>query len=142
MRGTARVHLLDDALLDDSSSVWLWAYMSRSMRSSWLAGNTSPRTLKTLPVRLGSRSSSICLDALEELLQHPAFAGVGGDEVEDEAVLLLAVAVDAAHALLQAHRVPGDVVVDHQPAELQVDALAGGLGGDQHLGGLRNSRSA
>ncbi len=87
-----------------------------------------------MPVRLGSRSSSICLDALEELLQHPAFAGVGGDEVEDEAVLLLAVAVDAAHALLQPDGVPGDVVVDHEPAELEVDAFAGGLGGDQHLG--------
>jgi hypothetical protein len=59
-----------------------------------------------------------------------------GDEVEDQAVLFLAVAMDAAHALFQAHRVPGDVVVDHQPAELEVDTLAGGLGGDQHLGGF------
>src|SRR5205807_1339351 len=41
--------------------------------------------------------------------------------------------VDAAHALLQPHRVPGDVVVDHQPAELQVDALTGGLGRHHHL---------
>ena len=56
-----------------------------------------------------------------------------GDEVEDEAVLLLAVAVDAAHALLQPHRVPRDVVVDHEPAELEVDAFAGGFGGDQDL---------
>ena len=76
------------------------------------------------------------LDALEQLLQHAAFARVGGDEIEDEAILLLAVAVDAAHALLQAHGIPRDVVIDHQPAELQVDAFAGGLGGDEHLGGL------
>ena len=47
--------------------------------------------------------------------------------------MLLAVAVDAAHPLLQAHRVPRDVVVDHEPAELEVDAFAGGLGGDQDL---------
>jgi hypothetical protein len=41
--------------------------------------------------------------------------------------------VDAAHALLEAHRVPRDVVVDHQPAELEVDAFTRGLGGDEHL---------
>ena len=116
-----------------TSSVRLRAYISRSIRSSWLAGKTSPRTLNTLPVRWGSRSSSIWLDALEQLLQHAALARVRADEVEDQAVLLLAVAVDAPHALLQAHRVPGDVVVDHEPAELEVDALAGRLGRDQHL---------
>ena len=31
--------------------------------------------------------------------------------------------------------IPGQVVVDHQIAELQVDALGGGLGGD-HDGGV------
>ena len=48
-------------------------------------------------------------------------------------VALLADAVDAAEALLQAGRVPGQVVVDHQPAELEVDALAGGFGRDADL---------
>jgi len=33
----------------------------------------------------------------------------------------LAIAVDAAHALLQAAGVPGDVVVDHHAATLEVD---------------------
>ena len=47
--------------------------------------------------------------------------------------MLLAVAVDAAHALLQPYRVPGDIVVDHEPAELEVNSLAGGLGGDENL---------
>src|SRR5947208_1904576 len=47
--------------------------------------------------------------------------------------MFLAIAVDAAHALFEADRVPGDVVVDHEPAELQVDALARGLCGDKHL---------
>ena len=50
--------------------------------------------------------------------------------------MFLAVAVDAADPLLQPDGVPGDVVVDHQPAELQVDAFAGRLGGDEHLGRL------
>ena len=39
-------------------------------------------------------------------------------------VPLLADAVDAAEPLLQAGRVPGQVIVDHQPAELEVDPLA------------------
>ena len=71
---------------------------------------------------------------LEQLLQHAAFAGVLGHEVEDEAVVLLAVAVDAADPLFQPDGVPGDVEVDHQPAELKVDAFAGRFGGDEHLG--------
>ena len=45
----------------------------------------------------------------------------------------LADAVDAAEALLQAVGVPGQVVVDHQVGALEVDALAGGVGGQQHL---------
>ena len=116
-----------------TSSVRLRAYISRSIRSSWLAGKTSPRTLKTLPVRWGSRSSSMLSIRSNSLWRTRPSRVAGGDEVEDQAVLLLAVAVDAAHALLQPHRVPGDVVVDHQPAELEVDALARRLGGDQHL---------
>ena len=47
--------------------------------------------------------------------------------------LRLADAVDAAEALFQAVRVPGQVVVDHQVGALQVDAFAGGVGGQQHL---------
>ena len=46
----------------------------------------------------------------------------------------LAVAMDAAHPLLQPRRIPGDVVVHHQPAELQVDPLAGGVGRHQVAG--------
>jgi acetylornithine deacetylase/succinyl-diaminopimelate desuccinylase-like protein len=38
--------------------------------------------------------------SLQEALQYPALDGVGGDEVEDQAVLALAVAVDAPHTLL------------------------------------------
>ena len=35
--------------------------------------------------------------------------------------------------MFQAVRVPGQVVVDHQVGALQVDAFAGGVGGQQHL---------
>ena len=73
------------------------------------------------------------LELGEQALEHPPFDGVGCDEVEDEAVAPLSVAMDAAHALLKAVRVPRDVIVEEDVAALQVDALAGRLGGHQDL---------
>ena len=78
-----------------------------------------------------------CLPGLFQLLEQPpvdvALAGLVGDQVPQVADLRLADAVDAAEALLQSVRVPGQVVVDHQVGALQVDAFAGGVGGQQHL---------
>ncbi len=77
---------------------------------------------------------------LQQAFENPALDdGVavfarGGDEVEGVAVVALADAVDASEPLLQASRVPRHVVVDHQVAELEVDALAGRLGRHAHLG--------
>ena len=76
------------------------------------------------------------VEAFLERREDAPLAGVGGDEVEDQAVVLLAVAVDSANPLLEADGAPGDVVIDHQPAELEVDPLASGLGGDKHLDAL------
>ena len=45
----------------------------------------------------------------------------------------LADPVDASEALFQAVRIPGQVVVHHQVGALQIDALAGGVGRQQHL---------
>ena len=70
----------------------------------------------------------------EQAVHDLALAGVLGHEVEDHRLLLLAVAVDAAHALFQPVRIPRDVVVDHQRAELKVDAFARGFGGHQDRG--------
>ena len=52
------------------------------------------------------------------------------EEIDHHHVELLAVAVAAADALLDALGVPGQIVVDHQIAELQIDALGRGFGGD------------
>ena len=73
------------------------------------------------------------LELVQEPLQHPAFDRVGGREVEDQAVLALAIAVDAAHPLLQPVGVPGDVVVEEDVADLEVDPLARRLRGHQDL---------
>ena len=56
-----------------------------------------------------------------------------GDEVPQAADLFLADAVDAAEALLDPVRVPRQVVVDHQMCGLEVQALAGCVGGEQDL---------
>ena len=74
--------------------------------------------------------------SLQELLEHTALAGVAGDEIEDDAVVFLAVPVDAPDPLFETYGVPRDVVVDHLGAELKVDPFAGGFGGDEHLGGF------
>ena len=50
-------------------------------------------------------------------------------------VAVLADAVNTTETLLQARRVPGKVVVNHQAAKLEVDALASGLGRDADLAG-------
>ena len=78
------------------------------------------------------------VEQAELLVQELVHAHVGGvllvEEVDHHHVELLAVAVAPPDALLDALRVPGQVVVDHQIAELQVDALGRGLGGDEDGG--------
>ena len=61
------------------------------------------------------------LKLFEQALEELSLDGVGCAEVEDDAAVLLADAVDASHPLLEPDGVPGQVVVDHQVAELQVD---------------------
>jgi hypothetical protein len=64
-------------------------------------------------------------------------APAGADEVADVGCDLLAVAVDATDPLLQPVRVERDVVVDQAVAmALQVNALAGGVGGQQDADGV------
>ena len=76
------------------------------------------------------------MDALEKFLEHSAFARVGRNEIANEAILFLPVTVDAPHALLQPDGIPRNVVIDHEPAKLQVDAFARRLGRNQYLGAL------
>ena len=76
---------------------------------------------------------ALLLDLLQQPGEHLALAGVVGDEVPQAADLLLADAVDAAEPLLDAVGVPRQVVVDHQVGGLEVEALAGGVGGEQDL---------
>ena len=85
---------------------------------------------------VGTQLPADRLQLVEQHLQHAALASAGGDEVDDHHVAPLAVAVDAPQALFQARGIPGNVVVDHQPAELQVDAFPGRVGGDEETGAV------
>ena len=74
---------------------------------------------------------------LFQLLQQAAidfaFARVGRAQVPEVADLGLADAVDAAEALFEPVRVPGQIVVDHQMrAALKVHAFASGIVRDHH----------
>jgi hypothetical protein len=89
----------------------------------------SPRMSKTWPPRAGA----LDLELVEQAPVDVALAGLVGHQVPQVADLRLADAVDAPEALLQPVGVPGQVVVDHEVGALEVDALAGGIGGDQHV---------
>src|SRR5690606_41696315 len=76
------------------------------------------------------------LPRLFELLQKAtidvALPRLRGDEIPEVANFGLPDAVDAAEALLEAIRIPRQVVVHHQVRALEVDALARSVGRDQH----------
>ena len=78
---------------------------------------------------------ALLLDLRQQAREHLALARVLGDEVPQAADLVLADAVDAPEALLDPVRVPRQVVVDHQVRDLEVQALAGRVGGEQDLAG-------
>ena len=77
------------------------------------------------------------LELLRQQLVHPCIGLIAAvDEVDHHHVVLLTVAVAAPDALLDALRVPRQVVVDDERAELEVDAFGSGLGGNHDLATL------
>ena len=69
------------------------------------------------------------IELLGKDLQREALRNVAGrQEADDGDAALLAVAMDAADALLDALRVPRQVVVDDRVAELEVQALGARFG--------------
>ena len=79
----------------------------------------------------GAKHAREQVELLGEQFQHALVGLVAGvEEVDDHHIETLTVAVAAANALLDALRVPRQVVVDDQRAELQVDALGSRFGGD------------
>ena len=73
------------------------------------------------------------LDFLQQPLINVAFPRFLGDQIPQVAHLGLADAVDSAESLFQPIRIPGQIVVHHQVRALEIDAFAGGVGGEQDL---------
>ena len=83
------------------------------------------------------------LQLAEQRLHHPALACVRRDQVDDDdRIVGLAIPMDTAHPLLEPGGVPRDVVVDHQPAKLKVDALPGGICSNEIAGAAVARRPA
>ena len=95
-------------------------------------GRVGARLVQHLVRRVQDLAEQIELLAQDLERQALRFV-VPGDEVDHRDVALLAVAVAAADALLDALRVPRQVVVDDRLAELEVQPLCAGLGADEHL---------
>ena len=73
-------------------------------------------------------------DPPQTTLVDIAIDGIGRHEVDNgHRLALLAVAVDTTDALLDAHGVPRQVIVDQEVAELEVQAFAAHLGGQEHI---------
>ena len=69
---------------------------------------------------------------VEQDLEYLAFASRRSDEVKNNhRIVFLQIPMNAAHALFEPCGVPGHVVVDHDPAELKVDAFACRVRADQ-----------
>src|ERR1041385_6357325 len=73
------------------------------------------------------------LKFFQQSLKNPTLDGVRRNKIEDQTIMLLAVPMDAAHTLLKAIRVPGNVVIEQDVAALEVDAFAGCFGGGEDL---------
>ena len=65
-------------------------------------------------------------------LPHPQLDRIFEREVECSYGMLLSDTVHPANALLEPHRIPREIVVYDDVAELQVQPLASGLGGNEH----------
>src|SRR5262249_19256319 len=71
------------------------------------------------------------IDLFVEYPEHLLFERAARRQIENKDVTRLADAVDAPDALLDGHRVPGQIEIDQRVAELEVAPLASRLGADQ-----------
>jgi hypothetical protein len=107
--------------------------MSRSRRVMTLPSAPRKGELAEHVEHLPAQRLARLFELFQQLAVDVAFAGVVGNQVPQVADFGLADTVDAAKALFQPVGVPRQVVIDHQVGALEVDALAGRIGGQQHL---------
>ncbi len=74
------------------------------------------------------------VEFLVEDFEQVIFHRAARRKVENAHFAILPDAVNAPDALFDAHRVPGNVEIDHRAAKLEIASFPGGFGGEQHLG--------
>ena len=70
------------------------------------------------------------LKFLKQTLKDATFNRVRRNEVEDQAVEQLTIAVNPTHPLFKAIRIPRNIIVKKNVAALEIDALACSLSGN------------
>ncbi len=79
----------------------------------------------------GAEAVADRLQFVQQRLNDQPLAGLRGHQIDDlHGIMLLAVAVNPAHPLLEASGIPRHVEVDHDPAELEIDAFGRSVGAD------------
>src|SRR5438552_905561 len=73
------------------------------------------------------------LEFLKESLKDLPLDRVRRDEVEDQAIAPLPISMDPTHPLFQPVRIPGNVVIEEDVANLKVDPFARSLGCHEDL---------
>src|SRR5579871_125499 len=82
---------------------------------------------------LAAKRLAFALELFKDSGEDFALAGLLRDEVPEVADFGLPDAVNPAEALLEAVGVPRQIVIDGQMGALEVDAFAGGVGGNENL---------
>ena len=106
--------------------------LDRKRRNEKL-GIVRPRLMQDVIGRIENLAEQIQLLA-QNLEGQPMRFVVAGGEIDDCDVALLAVPMAAPDTLLDALRVPRQIVVDDGLAKLQVQSFCAGLGADEDLG--------
>ena len=91
----------------------------------FLPGEHKPRDVSFVVERIRCADIRVCRrDPRAESGEQALFAGAGRDQVKRVHGVALPDAIDAANALLEAHRVPGQLQIDDQSAPLmQVESF-------------------
>ena len=82
---------------------------------------------------LSAKGVALFTEFSEQALINRAFACFGGDKIPKVTHLSLANAVNSPESLLNAIRIPRQIIVHHQVCALKIDAFASRIGGQQNL---------
>jgi len=126
------VHSVFNRLGEARTNLGLIAVSDR-LNEKFAKGSSVELELTKNVENLSSESGARFFEFFEEASINISFSCLVRNEIPKVADLCLTDAVDTAKALLKAIRIPRQIIVHHEVGPLKVDALAGGIGGEQDL---------